>query len=166
MAVLGSYSSFRASETRHKMRLLVLVLYASTAFSFRPGARASYRASRARQLVVKSEEDDGWGAEATDELKLEAAAAEVDNSVRRARGLERIALERAKEEAILEAREAAKNVAGFEDLQPIVEKTNPLEQEADRFIPLLVGVLGGGSLLVFGITSIQSWLASLSEVSY
>ena len=145
------------------MRVLVLLaLCASTALSFKP---AAYRAGRARQVVVKSE-DDGWGAEASDELKLEAANAEVDNSVRRARGLERIALERAKEEAIREAREAAKDLAGFEDIEPIEEKTNPLEQDADKFIPVLVGVLGAGSLGVFAVTSIQSWLTSLSEVSY
>ena len=97
---------------------------------------------------------------------MEAANAEVDNSVRRARGLERIALERAKEEAIREAREAAKDLAGFENIEPIEEKTNPLEQDADKFIPVLVGVLGAGSLGVFAVTSIQSWLTSLSEVSY
>ena len=46
------------------MRVLVLLaLCASTALSFKP---AAYRAGRARQVVVKSE-DDGWGAEASDE---------------------------------------------------------------------------------------------------
>ena len=151
-----------------KLKLTAVVLALARVHSFSPGGSA-LPSTRARQVRVRSE-DDGWGGEMSDELKLQAANNEAiyEKGDGRASPLERIAMARAREEARLQAIEEARKIQGYasEDERPSTVNPDPLSAPPDKFIPVLVGALGTGALGIFAFQSYQQYLTSLSEVSF